>query len=120
MKNSSLICSTIVFSVITTLSGCVVVPAPSHYRAAVVYPDAVPAPVITYEAPPPPRYEVVGLAPVPGYFWISGVWIWKDGHHVWHPGHWSAPRPGYQWAPHVWHQEGRAWHMNGGHWIRSY
>jgi hypothetical protein len=62
----------------------------------------------------------VGTPPVPGYFWISGVWIWEGGRHVWHPGHWSAPRPGYIWTPHRWHQVGREWHMDGGHWMRNH
>jgi len=120
MKNSHLICCAIIFTVVTLLSACTVASDPHRYRADVVYPDAVPPPVVVFTAPPASQYEVVGVPPVSGYFWISGVWVWEGGRHVWHPGYWSAPRPGYTWVPHRWHREGREWRMNGGHWLRSH
>lgn len=105
----------------TFLSGCVVAPAPApQYRANVIYPNSPPPPVVTYTAPPAPQFEEIGKPPVPGYFWVSGVWIWEGGRHVWHPGYWSAPRPGYVWEPHRWHQVGHEWRMDGGHWIRNH
>jgi hypothetical protein len=38
------------------------------------------------EAPPPPRAEVMQVAPGPGYVWISGHWAWRHGWY-WAPGH---------------------------------
>src|SRR5437588_2832579 len=67
----------------------------------------------------PPRYEVVGVAPAPGYLWISGAWLWERGRYAWHPGRWEAPRPGYRWVPHAWRREGNRWHMEGGRWERE-
>ncbi len=87
-----------------TLAGCVVAPEPEGA-------------VVTYEAPPPVRYEAVSVAPTPGYFWVGGAWFWEGGRYNWHPGRWEAPRPGYRWEPHAWHQEGRQWHMTPGHWV---
>ncbi len=40
-------------------------------------------------APPPPRYEVVGVAPGPGYIWINGYWAGNPGHYRWVRGRWS-------------------------------
>ena len=88
------------------LSGCIVAPAPGYYADVAV----------TDVAPPAPQYEVVGVAPSPGYIWIGGAWFWEGGRHAWHPGHWEAPRAGYRWVPHTWHQEGGRWHMQGGRW----
>ena len=92
------------------VSGCVVAPAPGYYRAGVV---------VTEVEPPPPRYEVVGVAPAPGYLWIGGAWLWESGRYAWHPGRWEAPRPGYRWVPHAWRREGNRWHMEGGRWERE-
>ena len=89
------------------LTGCVVAPAPGYYRAGVV---------VSNVEPPPPQYEVVGVAPVPGYIWIGGAWFWEGGRYAWRPGHWEAPRPGYRWVPHTWRREGDRWHMEGGRW----
>jgi len=47
------------------VSACVVAPAPGYHA------------VVAYEAPPPVRFEVVGVAPAPGYFWIGGAWFWE-------------------------------------------
>ena len=92
--------------IVASLSGCVVAPAE-------------PAAVVTYSAPPPVRYEAVGVAPTPGYFWVGGAWFWEGGRYAWHPGYWQAPRPGYHWVPHGWHSSGHAWHMSPGHWARG-
>ena len=118
MKNSTLLNTTLSLTLAMLISGCVVTPVPYHYqqRATLVYPDYAPPTVIAYAAPPPPQTEVIGVPPAPGHFWISGVWLWEGGRHVWHQGHWAEPRPGFIWVPHRWHQEGREWHMDGGHW----
>jgi hypothetical protein len=88
-----------------TLAGCVVTARPA-------YPG-----VVAYEAPPAVRYEAIGVAPNPGYFWIGGNWFWEGGRYNWHPGYWQAPRPGYHWAPHAWHHVGNEYHMEPGHWV---
>jgi hypothetical protein len=91
------------------LSGCVVTARP-------VVP--VGGEVVAYEAPPAPQYEVVGVAPTPGFFWIGGAWFWEGGRYAWHPGHWEAPRAGYHWVPHGYVHARDGWHMRPGHWAR--
>ena len=91
-----------------TLGGCVVAaPVPRYYVGATV---AV--------APPPPREEVIGVAPAPGYVWIGGYWRWSGVAHVWVPGHWVVGRPGYVWVPHRWVRYGGGWRLAEGHWER--
>ena len=87
------------------LSGCVVAPYPGYADVAV-----------SYQEPPPVQYEVVGVAPSPGYLWIGGAWFWEGGRYAWHPGRWEAPRQGYHWVPHTWRRVGNSWHMQGGRW----
>jgi hypothetical protein len=65
-----------------TLAGCVVAPAEPGGA------------VVAYSAPPAVRYEAIGVAPTPGYFWVGGNWFWERGAYNWHPGYWQAPRPG--------------------------
>jgi hypothetical protein len=90
--------------VCAALSGCVVAPAPAYGE-------------VVYQAPPPLRYELIDVAPVPGYFWIGGGWFWEGGHYGWRPGYWQAPRPGYQWVPHEWVRAGGGWRSRGGGWV---
>jgi len=85
------------------LGGCVV--EPPLYEATYV---TVP--------PPPPRVEIVGLAPTPGYFWIDGYWRWVGARYEWVPGRWEAPRPGYRYVPHEWVQERGGWRQEPGRW----
>jgi hypothetical protein len=104
------------------LGGCVVVPAQRGYggyggqRGEPVYSggqdDYVGA------APPPVQYEVVGVAPHPGWFWIGGFWTWRASRHVWIGGRWEAPRQGYRWQPHRWEpiSQGRGWRERHGGW----
>jgi hypothetical protein len=86
------------------LSGCVVTPV------------GVEGEVVAYQPPPPVRYEVIGVAPAPGYFWIGGAWFWEGGRYDWRPGHWEAPREGYRWVAHGWRRSGNSWRMQPGHW----
>ncbi len=90
------------------LVGCVVVPAEPYYAGG---------PVMA--TPPPPRAEVVGVAPYPGYVWIGGYWNWSGNRHVWVGGHWEAPRPGYRWVPHRWEHDRDGWRLHGGRWERG-
>jgi WXXGXW repeat (2 copies) len=89
------------------LPGCVVVPDQGHYAGGVVM-----------VAPPPPRVEVIGVAPV-GQVWIDGYWNWVGGRHVWVGGRWAAARPGYHWIAHTWVREGDGWRMRPGRWVRG-
>jgi len=91
-----------------TLGGCVVEPDQGHDVDGVVM-----------VAPPPPREEVIGVAPAPGFVWFPGYWNWVGGRHEWVPGHWHAPRPGYHWVGHTWVRQGDGWRMRSGHWERG-
>jgi hypothetical protein len=91
-----------------TLAGCVVAPAPhAHVRYE---------PVMV--APPPPRVEVIGVAPYPGHVWIGGYWGWSGRAHHWVPGRWEAPRHGHRWEPHRWERHDRGWRERPGRWER--
>lgn len=67
-------------------------------------------------APPPPRFERVGVRP--GYVWAPGYWRWNGGRHVWASGYWVPGRPGYRYRPAAWVQSGPAWRFRGGYWYR--
>ena len=46
------------------------------------------AQVVILERPmPPPRMEVIPVAPGPGYNWVPGHWAWRGAEWVWIPGH---------------------------------
>jgi WXXGXW repeat (2 copies) len=94
-----------------TLSGCVVTAQPASVE--------IPGEVVAYAPPPPVRYEVAGVAPAPGYFWIGGAWFWEGGRYAWHRVRWEAPRPGYHWVAHAWRPVDSTWHMTPGHWARG-
>lgn len=97
------------------LGGCVVVPAGGHGRyggAGPVYGDEV------LTAPPAPRQEYIGVAPVVGWVWLPGYWAWQANRYVWVGGRWSAPQPGHHWEPHSWRRDGRGWRQYGGRWVR--
>jgi hypothetical protein len=106
MKPNSLMMAAACAVLGVTLSGCVIGPIPGESG------------VVTYQAPPQPVYEEVGVAPTPGYIWIGGAWFWEGGRYAWHRGHWEAPRPGYAWVPHSWRRDGDRWRMQRGHWER--
>lgn len=89
------------------MSGCVVVPDHRYYAGEVVT-----------VAPPPPRREIIGVAPGAGYIWAGGYWGWTGGRHEWVAGHWEAPHRGAHWVPQRWHHERDGWHMEQGHWDR--
>jgi hypothetical protein len=96
------------------LGGCVVAPAYPRYGGAPGYYDGD----VVYAAPPAPRYEAIGVAPYPGWFWVGGYWTWRSHRHHWVDGRWSAPRPGYRWQPHRWEpiSGGRGWREMPGRW----
>jgi len=72
--------------------------------------------VVATEAPPPPREEVVPVAPGPGYVWVRGHWAWRD-RWVWAPGHWEQRRAGRDFIPGHWQQRrDGSWFYVEGHW----
>jgi hypothetical protein len=95
------------------LSACIVAPAQPYYAGGYEggYYDGVVA-----VAPPAPQYEVIGVAPGPGYFWIGGYWGWRGGRHVWFDGRWEHSRPGYRYEPHGWQRGPQGWREAPGHW----
>ena len=96
-------------SALAALSGCVIAPAqPYGYGGEVVT-----------VAPPAPQVEVYGVAPSPGWIWISGYWRWGGARYAWSPGYWSAPHPGYRWVPHRWVPHANGWRLDGGRWQRG-
>ena len=95
------------------LAGCAVAPAPIYDES--FYDDSFyDEPV--YVAPPPPRVEYPGYAPVVGYVWIGGSWAWTGYRYDWRPGRWEPPRPGYRWAAPRWDRHGNAWRHAPGRW----
>jgi hypothetical protein len=92
----------------TALGGCIVAAAPDRYYVG----DAVAI------EPPPPRVEVYGSPPAPGYIWLGGYWNWTAGRHVWVAGHWEGPHPHERWVPHRWVHQRDGWHLARGHWER--
>jgi YXWGXW repeat-containing protein len=72
-----------------------------------------------YVAVPPPaaRYEVIGVAPGPGFVWCDGYWNWAGSRYVWVQGYWARPaRAGARWEPGHWeHRHGR-YEFERGHW----
>jgi hypothetical protein len=91
-----------------TLCGCVVVPDQGHYPGGIVM-----------VAPPPPREEVIGVAPSTGDVWCAGYWNWVGGRYEWVAGRWAPGRPGYHWVDHQWVRQGDGWRMKAGHWTRG-
>lgn len=108
----------VVVSSSAIVSGCIVAPVHPRYGGGYDRAD-YDGP---YDPPPQPRYEVVGVAPYPGWFWIGGNWTWQARRHVWVGGRWEAPRPGYRWQPHRWQPISgggrRGWRESPGGWHR--
>ncbi|MGA3038277.1 MAG: hypothetical protein ABSE64_12435 [Vulcanimicrobiaceae bacterium] len=48
---------------------------------------------------PPPRAEVVPVAPGPYYHWDAGHWRWNGGRWIWIPGRYVGGRMGGHWVP---------------------
>jgi hypothetical protein len=69
--------------------------------------------------PPPPKVEVVPVAPVVGYMWRPGYWRWAEGRYVWIPGAYVVPpRPSAVWIPGHWTPGGGGWVWVAGFWRR--
>ena len=99
------------------VAGTIIATLPPHYRT--VYVGGVPyyydgtyyyqncpsgyvvvqpaqAPIVEASAPyvrplpPPPKEEIITVAPYPGAVWVRGHWQWRRRvrEYVWIPGHW--------------------------------
>lgn len=67
--------------------------------------------------PPPPRVEVRGFAPAPGYAWVDGFWGYRGSRYAWTPGYWARPpRPGCRWVPGYWENSRRGHRWVAGYW----
>jgi hypothetical protein len=81
-----------------------------------IRPAAQPEVVYVQQAPPPPRVEVIGVAPHPGYAWVGGDWGWNGG-WAWSSGRWCAPPPGHSvWISGSWSRHPRGWCHSPGYW----
>lgn len=87
---------------LATLTGALLATAlPSQAQTLIVRGD-----------PPPLRYEVVPVAPGPGYVWHHGHWYWNGYRYLWIPGRYvviaGAPvvvYGGYGYGDHHWHHD---------------
>ncbi|HVG26066.1 MAG TPA: hypothetical protein VM865_00565 [Acidobacteriaceae bacterium] len=69
--------------------------------------------------PPPPRREIVPVAPRPGWVWQPGYHRWDGGRYVWVPGRYMAPPyERARWVPGHWRHGRRGWFWAEGHWAR--
>jgi hypothetical protein len=95
------------------LSACIVTPPHVYVQPPSV---RVWAPV----APPPPRVEIVSVAPSHDHFWIPGYWQWEGERHRWVDGRWEQRREREHWVPHRWDEDERGRHyQHEGHWERD-
>ena len=96
---------------------------------------AQPAVIIERGVMPPPRVEVIPVAPSPRHSWVRGHWAWRGGGWAWIPGHYivgvvpevpvevvevipARPGPEHYWVKghHIW--EGGRWTWHRGVWLR--
>ena len=91
----------------------------THTRRVVVREPVVAptGPVVVSSEPPPPRHEVVGVAPSAENVWIPGYWAYENNRWVWMPGHWETrPRPSALWVQGHWTRRVNGWVWTPGHW----
>lgn len=68
-------------------------------------------------APPAPRYEVMGIAPGPGYVWTNGYWAYRGRGYDWVAGSWRRPpRAHARWEAGRWEHGDRGYRWREGHW----
>ena len=77
--------------------------------------QAQPYPPPTYPPVPPPRVEVVPVAPGPRYMWEPGHWHWIRGQYAWIVGHYVVRGPG-EYIPGHWAVRAGAWVWLPAHW----
>lgn len=75
--------------------------------------------IVIGRPPPPPREEVIPPPPnAVEYVWDRGHWSWRDGAHVWVPGHYvKLPHPGAVRVHGHWEEmPGGRWRFIPPHW----
>ena len=78
--------------------------------------SAAPGPVLVQQAPPPYPVETVVVSPGPGYIWVGGEWVWRNG-WLWVGGHWAyPPHPHGIWVGSRCWQGPHGWYFERGHW----
>ncbi|MDP4263262.1 MAG: YXWGXW repeat-containing protein [Bacteroidota bacterium] len=73
-----------------------------------------PMEITVSDRPSPPVY-VRPVSPGPGYIWIEGDWIVRDGHYHWREGHWVRNR-NRVWIGGSWESRNNGWYWRRGHW----
>ena len=68
--------------------------------------------------PPPPRVEVISVAPGPRYIWVPGHHAWQAGDYVWISGAWLLPPETRfrRWEPGHWAEVRGGWYWIDGRW----
>lgn len=103
------------------LTGCIAAYPYQPYSAGYVTDTVVePQYVRVYQAPPPPRVEVIRGAPRAGFIWVPGNWIWHD-RWAWRSGYWARPpHPRAYWERGRWerghHHDRDDWRWRRGRW----
>ena len=70
-----------------------------------------------YSDPPPPQVETYQARP--GFVWVKGHYVWRNGQWTWTGGHWERERAGYAWTDGRWEHRGNAWVWVDGTWAVS-
>ena len=68
------------------------------------------------EEPPPPRHVVVEARP--GFVFIEGRHVYRNGHYEWENGRWERERRGHRWIQGRWERRGRHHVWVEGRWER--
>ncbi len=72
-----------------------------------------------YRPVPPPRREIIPVAPGTAYVWLPGHWIWNGAAYVWRPGHYVLRRHGWHhWVNGHWRVRAGMWVWVPAHWAR--
>jgi hypothetical protein len=67
--------------------------------------------------PPPVRVEAFGVAPGPGFVWVSGYYGYNGGRYAWVPGTWRRPPRGrVAWEAGRWENHGGRYRYAPGRW----
>jgi hypothetical protein len=84
-------------------------------RQPVAYPPT--GQVVVSSEPPPPRHEVVGVAPSGTHVWTPGYWAYQNNRWVWIPGHWETrPSTATTYVPGHWDRRVNGWVWTPGYW----
>jgi hypothetical protein len=68
-------------------------------------------------APPPPRAEIRGYAPGPGYVWVGGYWGYRGNNYYWNPGSWvRPPHRNARWEEGRWEHSSHGYYWRDGRW----